>query len=276
MSTNYSTILYEAKENKAIISLNRLKQLNAINDVMAQEVLAALNEAEKDSSVNAVIIRGEGGNFSSGVDLKEVFDLPQPIGDEPSEVWRKHLNEMVDVSMKMFSLEKPVVAVVEGFALGGAADWVLSADIVLATEDAKFGEPEVKFGSAPPTLMMPWVVGIKKTKELLFTGDIIDAKSALDLGIYNHVVAKEDLQATLDTLMKKLVNMPTSVLRITKKAINKVYEMQNIRESIDYNLEAALSIFFLATEKEVAQVREDINSKGLGGFLKPINERFED
>lgn len=276
MSNIYSTILYETKDKIATISLNRVKQLNAINDIMAQEVVAALNVAEIDSNVNVVVMRGEGGNFSSGVDLKEVFDLPQPIGEEPSETWRKHLNEMVDVAMKMWSLNKPVVAVVEGFALGGAADWVLSADLVIATEDAKFGEPEVRFASAPPTLMMPWVVGIRKTKELLFTGDTIDAKEALEYGIYNNVVSKDDLQSTLDKLTHKLIHIPTSVLRITKKSINKVYEMQNLRESVDYNLEAALAIFFLATEQEVAQVKKDINSKGLGGFLKPINKVFEE
>lgn len=276
MSQKYKTINYETKDGKAIISLNRVKQLNAINDIMAQEVLAALNRADDDSGVNVVIIKGEGGNFSSGVDLKDVFDLPTPIGEEPSETWRKHLDEMVDVSMKMWSLNKPVVAVVEGYALGGAADWVLSADLVIATEDSKFGEPEVRFGSAPPTLMMPWVVGIKKTKELLFTGDIIDAKSALEYGIYNKVVSRDELQETVDKLTNKLVNIPASVLKITKRSINKTYEMQNIREAIDYNLEAALAIFFLATEKEVAKIREDIHTKGLGEFLRPINEKFID
>src|SRR5699024_9998399 len=184
----YSTINYETKDSRAIISLNRTNKLNSINAVMAQEVLAALNEAEKDPSVSVVILKGEGGNFSAGVDLKDVFDLPTPIGEEPSETWRKHLNEMVDVSMKMWSSDKTVIAVVEGHVLGGAADWVLSADLVIATEDAQFGEPEVRFGSAPPTLMMPWVVGIRKTKELLLTGDIIDAQSALEHGIYNKVV----------------------------------------------------------------------------------------
>lgn len=276
MAQEYRTIIYETKESKAIITLNRIKKLNAINDIMAQEVLAALIEAEKDSSVNVVIIRGEGGNFSSGVDLKDVFDLPSPIGDEPSETWRKHLDEMVDVSMKMWSLEKTVIAVVEGYALGGAADWVLSADLVIATEDAKFGEPEVRFGSAPPTLMMPWVVGIRKTKELLLTGDIIDAKSALEYGIYNKVVTKDELEETVNKLANKIVNIPSSVLRITKRSINKTYEMQNIREAIDYNLEAALAIFFLATEKEVANIRDDINTKGLVEFLRPINEKFKD
>ena len=210
------------------------------------------------------------------MDLKDVFDLPSPIGDEPSETWRKHLDEMVDVSMKMWSLEKTVIAVVEGYALGGAADWVLSADLVIATEDAKFGEPEVRFGSAPPTLMMPWVVGIRKTKELLLTGDIIDAKSALEYGIYNKVVTKDELEETVNKLANKIVNIPSSVLRITKRSINKTYEMQNIREAIDYNLEAALAIFFLATEKEVANIRDDINTKGLVEFLRPINEKFKD
>lgn len=272
---SYRTIKYEVDEKIATITLNRPDKLNAINDVMAEEVLQALEASDQDTNVNVVLIRGEGGNFSAGVDLKEVFDLPKPIGDEPSEAWREHLDEMVDVSMKMWSHSKPVIAIAEGFALGGAADWVLSADIVIATDDAKFGEPEVRFGSAPPTLMMPWVVGIKKTKELLFTGDTIDANEALNYGIYNKVVSKEELDETIKVMTHKLAHIPPSVLRITKKSINKVYEMQNLRESIDYNLEAALAIFFLLTEDEVAQIKEDINTKGLGGFLAPINQVFE-
>src|SRR5699024_4667193 len=149
--------------------------LNAINEQMTEEVWEALDQAEKDKNINSVIMKGAGNNFSAGVDLKEVFDRPAPIGEEPSEKWREHVDSMLNVSLKMWDLKVPVIASVDGHALGGAADWVLSADIAIASDKAVFGEPEIRFGSAPPTLMMPWIVGMKKTKELLFTGDSVDA-----------------------------------------------------------------------------------------------------
>lgn len=263
----FETVKYEVQNNIAIITLDRSTSLNAINDQLTVDIYEALDLAEKDKRIRAVIVTGTGGNFSSGVDLKEVFDRPSPIGEEPSETWREHLNSLLRVSMKMWNHRVPIIAAVEGYALGGAADWVMAADLAIASDNAKFGEPEIQFGAAPPTLMMPWVVGMKKARELLYTGDIIDADEAHRIGIFNKVVPQDELLASALELANKISNIPPSALKITKVTINKVFELMNFKESLDYNLEAGISMFFLNSEKDVQNVGKIIKNEGLKSFL---------
>lgn len=270
----YATILCDVKDEVGIITLNRPHVLNAISEQLAEDVYDALEMLERDKEVRAIILTGANNNFSAGVDLKEVFDMPTPIGDEPSEVWREHLESLLRVSLKMWDLKKPVIAAVDGYALGGAADWVLSADVAIASEKAIIGEPEIRFGAAPPTLMMPWIVGIRKAKELLFTGDSIDANEGYRIGIFNRVVPQDKLLDEAIQLAKKMAKIPESALKITKVTINKIYEMMNIKESLDYNLEAAIAMFFLNKESDIAAVARSIKEDGLKEFLKKANEGF--
>lgn len=270
----YATILCDVKDEIGIITLNRPHVLNAISEQLAEDVYDALEMLERDKEVRAIILTGANNNFSAGVDLKEVFDMPTPIGDEPSEVWREHLESLLRVSLKMWDLKKPVIAAVDGYALGGAADWVLSADVAIASEKAIIGEPEIRFGAAPPTLMMPWIVGIRKAKELLFTGDSIDANEGYRIGIFNRVVPQDKLLDEAIQLAEKMAKIPESALKITKVTINKIYEMMNIKESLDYNLEAAIAMFFLNKESDIAAVARSIKEDGLKEFLKKANEGF--
>ncbi|WP_102349144.1 enoyl-CoA hydratase/isomerase family protein [Bacillus sp. Marseille-P3661] len=271
IQTVYKTIYCETNEHVATIILDRPTVMNAINRQMALEVLEALTIADTNEQVKVVVIRGSNGHFSAGVDLKEVYDLPQPIGAEPSEVWREHLESLLAVSIKLWELTKPTIAVVEGHALGGAADWVLSTDLALAADTAKIGEPEIQFGAAPPTLMLPWVVGIRKTKELLFTGDTISAQEALQYGIYNKVAPTAQLENELTKLTNKISKIPASALKLTKKSINKTYELQHLRDALDYNLETSISMFFLKQEREVAETAQKIREKGLKAFLQNVS-----
>ncbi|WP_177194701.1 enoyl-CoA hydratase/isomerase family protein [Alteribacillus iranensis] len=275
ITKKYETVDYEVKGNVAIVTMDRPKQINSINKQITIDVKAALDEADKNKEVHAVILTGAGNNFSAGVDLKEVFDMPSPIGEEPSEVWRDHLEDMLTVSLKMWNLRMPVIAAVDGYALGGAADWVLSADVAIASDKVTFGEPEIRFGAAPPTLMMPWVLGMRKAKELLYTGDSVDAEEGHRIGVFNRVVPQEDLMEESLAMAEKMAKIPPSALKITKTTINKIYEMMNIRESLDYNLEAAISMFFLNTEREVSDVGQAIKTEGLKKFLQEANKDFE-
>ena len=264
----YQTVIYEITNSIAIISLNRPKKLNAVNEQMTADVWEALDQAEKDSDVKVVILTGSGGNFSAGGDLKESMDLPSPIGDEPSEVYRAQLETFLRVGLKLWDLKKPVIAAVDGYAYGVAADWVFSTDLAIASNKAIIGEPEIRFGAAPATLMMPWIVGLRKAKELLYTGDSVDAAEAYRLGIYNKVVPQDQLMAEAMKMAEKMVNMPASALKITKMTINKTYEMMNLKQSLDYNVETAISMFFLSQEQEFAEAGRIIREEGLSAFLK--------
>ncbi|NWQ43413.1 enoyl-CoA hydratase/isomerase family protein [Bacillus sp. EB106-08-02-XG196] len=270
----YETVLCEVKGNVGIISLNRPKQINAITEQLTKDVWNALDELENNKEVKAVVLTGANGNFSSGVDLKEVYSMPNPIGEEPAEVWREHLETLLKVSLKIWDLKKPVIAAVDGYALGGAADWVFACDVAVAADTAIIGEPEIRFGAAPPTLMMPWIVGMRKAKELLFTGDSVDAQEGHRIGIFNRVVPQERLMDEAVNLGERMAKIPPSALKITKVTINKIYEMMNIKESLDYNLEAAIAMFFLNKPEGVAEVGESIRRDGLKKFLEKANGGF--
>jgi enoyl-CoA hydratase/carnithine racemase len=270
----YETVICEVKGQVGIITLNRPKQLNAISEQLTKDVWNALDEFEKDNKVKAVVLTGANNNFSSGVDLKEVYSMPNPIGEEPSEVWREHLESLLRVSLKMWDLKKPVIAAVDGYALGGAADWVFSADLAIASDKAIIGEPEIRFGAAPPTLMMPWVVGMRKAKELLFTGDSVDAQEGYRIGIFNRVVPQEKLLDEAIALGERMAKIPATALKITKVTINKIYELMNIKESLDYNLESAIAMFFLNKPEDVAEVGRLIREEGLKKFLEKANDGF--
>ncbi|MBD1382705.1 enoyl-CoA hydratase/isomerase family protein [Metabacillus arenae] len=263
----YETIRYEVKDFAGIITLNRPK-VNAVNEQMTKDVWNALDRAEKDPSVRAVIMTGANNVFSAGGDLKEAFDLPTPIGDEPSEVYREQLETFYRVALKMWDLKKPVIAAVDGYALGVAADWVFSADVAIASNQASIGEPEIRFGAAPATLMMPWVIGIRKAKELLYTGDSVDAEEGYRLGIFNRVVPKEQLMDEAMKMAEKMAQIPPSALKITKMTVNKTYEMMNLKQALDYNLETAISMFFLNQEQEIAEAGRVLREEGLSAFLK--------
>ncbi|WP_186668438.1 enoyl-CoA hydratase/isomerase family protein [Sporosarcina sp. BP05] len=264
----YQTVLYEVTNNVAIIALNRPNKLNAVTEQMTIDVWDALDQAEKDSNVKVVILTGAGGNFSAGADLKESMDLPSPIGDEPSEVYRAQLETFLRVGLKLWDLKKPVIAAVDGYAYGVSADWVFSADLAIASDKAIIGEPEIRFGAAPATLMMPWIVGMRKAKELLYTGDSVDAEEGHRLGIYNRVVPQEQLMKEAMKMAEKMVKIPPSALKITKMTINKTYEMMNLKQSLDYNVETAISMFFLSQEQEFAEAGRIIREEGLSAFLK--------
>ncbi|PIC57440.1 hypothetical protein CSV80_09175 [Sporosarcina sp. P12(2017)] len=265
---DYKTVLYKVENNIATITLNRPNKLNAVTEQMTEDVWDALDQSEKDSNVKVVILAGAGGNFSAGADLKESMDLPSPIGDEPSEVYRAQLETFLRVGLKLWDLKKPVIAAVDGHAYGVAADWIFSADLAIASNTAMIGEPEIRFGAAPATLMMPWIVGMRKAKELLYTGDSVDAEEGYRLGIFNRVVPQEELVAEAIKMAEKMVNIPPSALKITKMTINKTYEMMNLKQSLDYNIETAISMFFLSQEQEFAEAGRIIREKGVGAFLK--------
>jgi enoyl-CoA hydratase/carnithine racemase len=263
----YETISYEVRDFAAMVTLNRPK-VNAVNEQMTKDVWDALDAAEKNSAVRAVIVTSANGVFSAGADLKEAFDLPSPIGDEPSEVYRAQLETFYRVALKIWDLKKPVIAAVDGYALGVAADWVLAADIAIASDRASIGLPEIQFGAAPAALMLPWVIGMKKTKELLYTGDSVDAEEGYRLGIFNKIVPQEQLIDEALKMAGKMAQTPASALKITKMTVNKTYEMMNLKQALDYNIETAISMFFLNQEKEIAEAGRILREQGLGAFLK--------
>jgi 1,4-dihydroxy-2-naphthoyl-CoA synthase len=166
MSGDYDTILVEHAGPVAILTLNRPDRVNALDRRMLMELGQALDRLEADTACRAVVVTGAGGNFSSGFDLKEqMATRPTGVGS-----WREILDSDFDTVMRFWHLANPTIAAVEGHCLAGACELALACDITIAAADAVFGEPELKFGAGIVVMILPWLVGPKRAKEIIFSG----------------------------------------------------------------------------------------------------------
>jgi enoyl-CoA hydratase/carnithine racemase len=218
----------------ALITLNRPERLNAMNQEMLRELSAAAARAAGDEAVHAVVLTGAGSAFSSGFDLKaQAEDPPQGV-----EAWRPVLQRDFDACMAFWRLEKPTVAAVHGPALAGACELAMACDITIASENALFGEPELRFGAGIVCLLLPWMVGPKKAKEIILLGlDNVSAAEALQMGLINRVVPEgQDLNEAL-AVARQLARVDRPLMRQTKQAINRAYAIMGMDQALAEALE---------------------------------------
>jgi cyclohexa-1,5-dienecarbonyl-CoA hydratase len=208
----YQHIKFEKRDGAAWLTLNE-PPLNVLNIAMMREINTALESVLDDPVVKVLVfVAAEGSKaFSAGVDV--------------SEHTTDKVEEMIEVFHQMFrhmdKLEVPTVAVVAGAALGGGCELVLFCDMVIASERASFGQPEIQVGVLPPiaVVALPEIIGPKKTMEMVLTGDRIRADEALQIGLVNRVVPPDELTEAADEFVGKLTNLSASVLRMTKRAV---------------------------------------------------------
>ncbi len=232
------TVLYAVDGPVATITLNRPDKLNAINTEMVGELDRRLAEAAADDGVKVLLVQGAGRAFSAGYDITD--EIEDRI-ETPLE-WLPVLRRDVDLTMRIWSFPKPTIAVVHGYCLGGACEIAMACDLIVASEDAWFGEPEIQYGSGPVTLLMPFVLGQKKTNELLFTGDRIEASEAERLGLVNRVVSPDRLAAAARELALRIAPTPLAVLRLTKQTLNRAYEAMGLRAAVEANVDVSAII----------------------------------
>ncbi len=191
----FETIIYEKKDNVAWITLNRPDKLNAQNDTLRAEVIAALEQANADDEVRVIVLTGAGDRaFSAGADIGQ-FPEWQPLNViQRSKGARRPYTVIREIP-------KPVIAMVNGLALGGGCELAMACDIIIASDRARFGQPEINVGVIPGgggTQILPRLVGEKKAKEMVFTGDFIPAEEAWRLGMVNKVVPAEKLREAVE------------------------------------------------------------------------------
>jgi enoyl-CoA hydratase len=261
-------VLYSRNGPVATITLNRPEKLNALNKAIVQGLHESLDTIEHDDEVRAVVLRGAGRSFSSGFDLAE-------SGESPTTAlqWSRVLGEDIAITMRLWQLDRPTVAAVTGYCLGGGCELAMACDLIVCSTDARFGEPEIRYGSGPVTLLMPFILGQKKTNELLFTGSTIDADEALRCGLVNRVVAAEDLDSAVAELTIKIVPAPLPILRLTKLALHRAYESMGLRTAIEANL-AISSILNGADLPEQREFDRITESEGLRAALAWRDGRY--
>ena len=232
---DFETIAYRVEASVAHLTLSRPARTNALNGRMLEEINAAMDLAEADASAKVVIVSGAGAAFSSGFDLKEQMERrPTGFGQ-----WKPILRKDFDAVMRFWHCPKPTIAAVRGPCLAGAFELSLACDMTIASETAFFGEPELKFGAGIVAMVLPWLVGPKVAKEIIYLGEArLSVQRARELGIVNRIVADDALEAEAVLIARHLCAIDPNLLKLTKRAINQTLERQGMLEA----LEAALAI----------------------------------
>ncbi|MEM3055185.1 MAG: enoyl-CoA hydratase-related protein [Candidatus Bathyarchaeia archaeon] len=231
----FKNTLYEKIDGKAIITVNRPAVLNVLNEETMRELLQELVDAERDESVKIIILTGTGEKaFCAGLDLKAVKDISPLKMRELSRLLHK-------VTLAIEENDKPVIAAINGFALGGGLEVAMACDIRIASENARLGQPEVNVGLIPGgggTQRLPRLVGKGLAKELIFTGKIIDAKTAEAIRLVNKVVSSDNLMMTVDEIAKEIMDKSPVAIKLSKQLIN-ASDKIDLRTGLAYEAEAA-------------------------------------
>ncbi|MFC1917073.1 enoyl-CoA hydratase/isomerase family protein [Chloroflexota bacterium] len=243
----YEALIVEKENQLGLITLNRPDALNAINEQMAGELRQSLQDMETDANVRVIVVKAvEGRAFCAGADIKESRerDLPRQL---------QFLKGLVEITKKIESNPKPVIAAIDGMALGGGCELILGCDFIIATKESSFGTPEINIGVIPAaggTQRLPRLIGKVKAKELLFTGHRISADEAKEIGLVNQVVSsQEELIAAYTSLANELADKAPLALMQMKYLVNKGMEMP-LDLALDFAHEAATLINISEDRKE--------------------------
>ena len=213
----YTKLLIEKQENICIVKINNPQALNALNTTVLSELDCAFSEIASDNSISAVILTGEGKAFVAGADIAQMSTMSaaegKAFGEKGAAVFRK-----------IELLDKPVIAAINGFALGGGCELAMCCDIRIASAKAKMGQPEVGLGITPGfsgTQRLPRIVGMGVAKELIYTADVINAEEAYRIGLVNKVVEPEALMDSALAMAKKIAKKAPIAVKYSKEAINR-------------------------------------------------------
>jgi enoyl-CoA hydratase len=218
--SNYNNLIFEKQDNIGVLKINRPKAMNALNTETICELSQIIDEINLNQDIKVLVVTGEGKAFVAGADIVE-------MKDKTSEEARVFAELGMRLFRKIELMEKPVIAAVNGFALGGGCELSMSCDIRLAGEKAKFGQPEVGLGITPGfggTQRMSRLVGLAKAKELIFTAKMINAAEAEKIGLVNYVVPQEELMDKVMEMAKQIAQNSLMAVKYAKSAINRGYE----------------------------------------------------
>ena len=199
----------------------------------------AIVAAGADEAVSVVILRGAGRAFCAGYDLAE----DAAGGELDAKAWHHALKVDTDRMLSILDCPNPVIASVHSYCLAGGTDLMLACDLAVAADDAYFGYVDVRFGSGVVSMFLPWVVGVRKAKELLFTGeDRVSAEEALRIGLVNRVVPRDELDEATLALAREIAKNEPFVIQTTKRAVNRAWDVAGFRQAMEANVELDVMI----------------------------------
>ena len=266
------TVHYERLDGKVgLVTLSRPEKLNALNQDLWRDLMLILEEADYDGSINAIVLTGAGEAFSAGADIT-------PGGGQPPDILSWYEAELVShqYQRRIREVSKPIVAGVKGWCIGWGFELAISCDMLIASQDAKFGAPEIRHGTMVASIL-PWLIGPMWARRLIYTGDIIDAHKALEIGLVIEVVPNHQLMENAITLARRIAQVPHLGVRLNKRALDGTLEMAGIDNGLAYSHLASAICHSLADRAETPDGRnlEDIRrSQGLKAFLETRDSPF--
>ena len=240
---SYDTILVETRDAVGLITLNRPKALNALNNALMTELAAALDAFETDDAVGAVVLTGNEKAFAAGADIKEM---------QAASAMDMYMPDRFAVWERVTLCRKPVIAAVSGFALGGGCELAMMCDFILAADSARFGQPEINLGILPGaggTQRLTRFVGKSKAMEMCLTGRFIDAEEAERCGLVSRVVPAAELLSEALKTAAAIAGKSRAAVYMTKEAVNRAYET-TLSEGVRFERRMFYCAFSTADQKE--------------------------
>jgi enoyl-CoA hydratase len=212
------------------ITLNRPDKRNALDNLMRGEIFQALEAADREPAVRVSILRGAGKCFSAGYDLGANLAAQQPYHTAGGDGnWSRHV---VDGWLRIWDLQKPVIAQVHGYCLAGGRELATACDLVYVADDAQIGYPPVRLMSPPDMQFHPWLVGMRRAMELMLTGDAIDGREAARIGFANRAYPPELLEAEVLELAQRVAKIPTDLQQLNKRSVHRAMEVMGMRTAL--------------------------------------------
>ncbi|MDP6692205.1 MAG: enoyl-CoA hydratase/isomerase family protein [Alphaproteobacteria bacterium] len=273
---SYENIVYEKRGPIAYVTLNRPDKLNALSEDLQLEVRGALEDAGwQDQDIRVIVLKAAGRAFSAGFDIT--------AGRKLNAVERRTRF----LEGKTFSASawwdvfwnnpKPIIAQIHGFCIAGALATATFCDLRICSDDAKFGAPEIRTGGPYIPAVWPWVIGMTKARELLYTGNLIDAAEAKRLDLVNEVVPLEELDAAVERQALTIAKLPAATVEYNKKLINMSYELMGVRQVIERSMELeAIALASADSSPEIDEFDKIRESDGLKAALSWNAARFTD
>ena len=282
---NFENILYEKQRKGVLITLNRPEAMNAISPEMENELHEALDEAEADPEIRAIVLTGAGRAFSAGYDMGRA-DAPMrefvwPYGVAPGQSvadllnsWRTNDGGGINKLLHMWELTKPVIGAINGWALGGASWYAVATHMTFASENAVFGQPEVRHISNTSFF---WVLnaGYKNALRYSLTGDHIDAEEALRIGIVNQIVPHDDLIDHCFNLVERIALVSPETVKINLSVATMGLEMMGLANALKLNGELSAAAHSSSREDFRKDMFDSMVSGGMKGFLTSRDGPFQ-
>jgi enoyl-CoA hydratase len=240
---HYETILVETRGRVGLLTLHRPQALNALNLQVATDVIAALRAFDADEGVGSIVVTGSEKAFAAGADIKEMVDL---------DAMSAYLSDAYGQWEELARIRKPVIAAVSGFALGGGCELAMMCDLIIASDTAKFGQPEIKLGIIPGmggTQRLVRAIGKAKAMEMCLTGRMMDAQEAEQAGLVARIVPAAELLDKALELAATIASMSTPMTMMAKEAVNRAYEM-TLAEGLRFERRLFHSAFASADQSE--------------------------